>query len=197
MHEPLPPDRKEERLVLVLQGGGALGAYQAGAYAALAAAGHAPDWVAGISIGAINAAIIAGNPKDKRLAVPTEDHPMEYSQFEGVIPEGAYGAGSVIVWDLGTYRNLTQKDGQEIPVDEALAAGRLRVWLDGQKLKGGYALTRIGTKPVRWLFVKMNDSEANAHRDVTKSEPRSVLSRKTVEEIQQRAAKRTGRKKVA
>ena len=67
MHEPVPPDRKEERIVLVLQGGGALGAYQAGAYEALAEAGQAPDWVAGISIGAVNAAIIAGNTAENRV----------------------------------------------------------------------------------------------------------------------------------
>ena len=68
MHEPVPPDRNEERIVLVLQGGGALGAYQAGAYEALAEAGQAPDWVAGISIGAVNAAIIAGNAPEHRVA---------------------------------------------------------------------------------------------------------------------------------
>src|SRR5213596_1424925 len=67
------------------------------------------------------------NPKDKRLAMPTEDHPMEY------------GAGSVIVWDTGTYRNLG-----ESPMDEALRKGRVKIRLDGKKLKGGYALTRIG-----------------------------------------------------
>ncbi|MBO0740143.1 MAG: patatin-like phospholipase family protein, partial [Hyphomicrobiaceae bacterium] len=68
MHEPVRPDRNEERIVLVLQGGGALGAYQAGAYEALAEAGQAPDWVAGISIGAVNAAIIAGNAPEHRVA---------------------------------------------------------------------------------------------------------------------------------
>ena len=128
------------------------------------------------------------NPKDKRLAMPTEDHPMEYGKFEGIIPKGEYGGGSVIVWDTGTYRNLSEKNGQEIPVDEALRQGRVKIWLDGKKLKGGYALTRIGTKPVRWLLVKMNDSEADATKDVTKKYPGSVLSGKTVEEIAEEAA---------
>ena len=118
------------------------------------------------------------NPKDKRLAIPTEDHPLEYAQFEGVIPDGEYGAGTVIVWDSGTYRNLSEK-----PIEQTLREGRVKIWLDGKKLKGGYALTRIGTTPARWILVKMLDSEADARRDITKAEPRSVLSGKTVEDI--------------
>jgi len=102
----------------------------------------------------------SANPKDKRLAIPTEDHPMEYAKFEGVIPKGEYGAGTVIVWDKGTYRNLSEKSGEEVPIEQALHDGRVKLWLYGKKLKGGYALTRIRTKPENWLLVKMNDSEA-------------------------------------
>ncbi|MGH7563623.1 MAG: DNA polymerase ligase N-terminal domain-containing protein, partial [Gemmatimonadota bacterium] len=83
------------------------------------------------------------DPRDKRLAMPTEDHPLDYHDFEGVIPEGEYGAGAVIVWDRGTYRNLTD-DGDEVPVARAIDDGHLKIWLDGEKLRGGYALTRIG-----------------------------------------------------
>src|SRR5436309_12909247 len=79
------------------------------------------------------------NPKDKRLAMPTEDHPMEYGKFEGVIPEGEYGAGPVIVWDSGTYRNLNEKSGKEVRIEHALRQGRVKIWLEGKKLKGGYA----------------------------------------------------------
>jgi DNA ligase D-like protein (predicted 3'-phosphoesterase) len=137
------------------------------------------------------------NPKDKRLAMRTEDHPREYAKFEGMIPEGEYGAGPSIVWDTGTYRNLSEKNGHEIPIEQALEQGRIKIWLDGEKLKGGYALTRIRTKPERWLLVKVNDAEADIRRDITKTEPRSVLSRKKVEEIKKSAGKKPGGKKVA
>ncbi len=125
------------------------------------------------------------DPRDKRLAMPTEDHPLDYRDFEGVIPEGEYGAGAVIVWDRGTYRNLTEDDdGDEVPVSEALAGGHLKVWLEGEKLRGGYALTRIGKgKDLRWLLVKMDDVEADARRNPVGAEPRSVLSGRTIEEV--------------
>jgi DNA ligase D-like protein (predicted 3'-phosphoesterase) len=124
------------------------------------------------------------NPKDKRLAVQTEDHPLDYADFEGVIPAGEYGAGPVIVWDWGSYRNLTERDGQEVPIEQAVAAGHVKVWLDGQKLRGGFALTRVegGEKPW-WLLVKMVDEAANPSRDPLRTEPRSVLSGKTIQEL--------------
>ena len=119
------------------------------------------------------------NPKDKRLAMPTEDHPLEYADFEGVIPEGHYGAGTVIVWDRGSYRNL----GDE-PVEQALERGHATVWLEGKKLRGGYALTRIGKgKRERWLLVKMDDEGADRRRKPVSSQPESVLSGKTIDEI--------------
>ena len=111
-----------------------------------------------------------------------EDHPIEYATFEGVIPEREYGAGPSIVWDSGIYRNVSEKNGHAIPIEQGLQQGRVKIWVDGKKLKGGYAFTRIRTKPARWLVVKMNDSAADA-RDITRSAPRSVLSGKTVEEV--------------
>ena len=125
------------------------------------------------------------DPRDKRLAMAVEDHSLGYGDFEGVIPEGSYGAGAVIVWDTGRYRNLTHKDGEEVPIGEALANGHAVVWLDGHKLKGGYALTRTGGGPKeKWLLVKTRDEEADARRNPVSSRPESVLSGKTIEEVQ-------------
>jgi DNA ligase D-like protein (predicted 3'-phosphoesterase) len=122
------------------------------------------------------------DPREKRLAMPTEDHPLEYGGFEGVIPEGQYGAGEVIVWDAGTYRVL----GDE-PAAAALERGHLSFWLDGSKLRGGFALTRIGGgRRVRWLLVKKDDEGADRRRNPVSTEPRSVLSGATVEQLAER-----------
>jgi DNA ligase D-like protein (predicted 3'-phosphoesterase) len=94
------------------------------------------------------------DPRDKRLAIETEDHPIEYAFFEGTIPQGQYGAGTVEVWDRGSYQNMTQKDGLEISMKEALHSGHAAFRLEGKKLKGGYALTRTKRG---WLLVKMKD----------------------------------------
>lgn len=136
------------------------------------------------------------NPKDKRLAVPTEDHPLDYADFEGVIPEGEYGAGSVIVWDAGTYRNLGEEDGKKAPVEKQLGRGHLSIWLDGKKLHGGYSLTRVGKgKKGRWLLVKRKDEEADARRKPVKTEPESVRSGRTVEEVAAESRKEKDRAK--
>jgi DNA ligase D-like protein (predicted 3'-phosphoesterase) len=117
------------------------------------------------------------DPREKRLAVPTEDHPLAYRDFEGVIPEGEYGAGTVIVWDTGVYRNLKEKNGKEIPLEQCLEEGHITVWLEGKKIKGGYALIRTGKeKDRRWLLVKMDDQESDARRNPVRTQPESVLS---------------------
>src|SRR5207249_12182772 len=90
------------------------------------------------------------NPNDKRMAVQVEDHTLGYARFEGVIPKGEYGAGTVMVWDTGTYRNVTKKDDKEAPITKALKRGHVAVWLDGKKLKGGYALRRIAKVTNLW-----------------------------------------------
>ncbi|MBW3660349.1 MAG: DNA ligase [Gemmatimonadetes bacterium] len=125
------------------------------------------------------------DPGERRLAQPTEDHPIEYGDFEGVIPAGEYGAGAVIVWDRGRYRNLTtDDDGEEIPIEAALEGGHASFWLEGEKISGGYALTRIGSGgDERWLLVKMDDEEADARRRPTSTQPESVKSGRTIEEV--------------
>jgi DNA ligase D-like protein (predicted 3'-phosphoesterase) len=127
------------------------------------------------------------DPREKRLAVPTEDHPLEYADFEGVIPEDEYGAGTVLVWDTGPYRNLRmEKDDDVQSMAESYADGKIEVWLEGRKIKGGYALIRTGNDE-RWLLVKMDDDEADARRNPVSTEPKSVLSGWTIEQIAEKA----------
>ncbi|HZB04181.1 MAG TPA: DNA polymerase ligase N-terminal domain-containing protein [Actinomycetota bacterium] len=126
------------------------------------------------------------DPRDKRLAMPTEDHPLSYGDFEGVIPEGEYGAGPVIVWDTGTYRNLTEEGETEIPVEEAVDRGHVKVWLEGTKLRGGWSLRRtaIGRSArAKWLLVKLRDEEADARRRPVSSQPESVITGRTIEDV--------------
>ena len=124
------------------------------------------------------------DPSDKRLAIPTEDHPIEYADFEGVIPDNEYGAGPVMVWDKGNYENLNHDDDDnEISMDKAYEDGHIKFWLNGKKLKGGYALTIAGSDS-RWLLVKMDDDEADARRNPVSTEPDSVLSSRSIEEIE-------------
>jgi bifunctional non-homologous end joining protein LigD len=120
------------------------------------------------------------DPAVKRLAVPTEDHPMAYAEFEGVIPEGHYGAGTVIVWDRGTFTNLKEDKG----FAESLEEGHATFRLDGVKLRGGFALLRTGGggKP-RWLFFKMKDGEARPGSDVAEEEPGSALTGRSLEQV--------------
>jgi DNA ligase D-like protein (predicted 3'-phosphoesterase) len=124
------------------------------------------------------------NPQDKRLAVPTEDHPLEYADFEGVIPEGEYGAGTVMVWDLGSFDNITEKKGEPIPLAAAVAHGHVKVRLHGQKLRGGYALTRFKKAPDEaWLLVKADDEAADPQQNIVTEAPNSALTGRSLEEI--------------
>ncbi|MCJ1678491.1 3'-phosphoesterase [Streptomyces sp. APSN-46.1] len=136
----------------------------------------------------------SSDPHDKRLAMPTEDHPLEYREFEGVIAEGEYGAGSVIIWVEGTYRNLsTGRGGTEIPFAEALADGHASFWLDGRKLHGGYSLTRFRTADddddgagdgrESWLLVKHADDRASAKGTPDPWLARSTRSRRTLRQV--------------
>jgi DNA ligase D-like protein (predicted 3'-phosphoesterase) len=123
------------------------------------------------------------DPAEKRLAIPTEDHPLQYAEFEGVIPEDEYGGGTVMVWDIGSYRNLKKEEG--LTVGKAVEDGHITFWLTGGKLKGGFALTRTGSQGNResWLLVKMRDEHAVEPDDVLRSQPHSVLTGRSLEEI--------------
>jgi DNA ligase D-like protein (predicted 3'-phosphoesterase) len=128
------------------------------------------------------------DPSQRRLAMQTEDHPLDYASFEGVIPEGEYGGGPVIVWDRGYYLNITLKGGRVVPMEKALAQGHVKIWLEGEKIRGGYALARIeradDPKSRRaWLLIKHKDDGADVRRDPVRDEPRSVKTRRTVEEV--------------
>jgi bifunctional non-homologous end joining protein LigD len=124
------------------------------------------------------------NPKEKRLAIMVEDHPFEYRTFEGVIAEGEYGAGEVIVWDQGKYRPLTGKTKEEMQeqVRAQLNKGELRFLLFGEKLRGEFALIRqqrLGEKA--WLLIKKRDRYAS-EADITLQD-RSVISGKRLGEV--------------
>jgi len=122
------------------------------------------------------------DPGVKRLAMMTEDHPYNYASFEGVIPEGNYGAGNVIIWDQGTWEFI--EPGND-PV-KALKSGKLTFRLNGKKMFGEWALVRIrGRSPKgnEWLLLKHRDEFANEVVDVTEVAPRSVVSNRTVEEV--------------
>ena len=121
------------------------------------------------------------DPGVRRLAVKVEDHALDYRDFEGIIPGGNYGTGSVIVWDEGTYRNLTTRQGDVVPVVDAVAAGHVSVWLEGSKLVGGWAVTRFDG--ANWTLVKRNDEHADRGRDVTSEEPLSVKTGRTLDQV--------------
>ena len=126
------------------------------------------------------------DPSARRLALPTEDHPLEYADFEGTIPDDEYGGGTVIVWDRGTYTNLKVDDDDEpVPVAEQIADGHVTIRLDGgEKLAGGYALTRMeGGDEEAWLLVKVDVDEADARRRPVSTEPESVKTGRTLDEV--------------
>jgi bifunctional non-homologous end joining protein LigD len=122
------------------------------------------------------------NPAEKRLAMMTEDHPLDYAGFEGAIPEGQYGAGEVIVWDTGEFVPQ-HPDLSPVPPDEAngeasraLAAGSLKFELRGQKLSGSWALVQMHSRePNAWLLIKHKDEAADRVHAVT-DQVESVLS---------------------
>ncbi len=126
------------------------------------------------------------NPADKRLAMQVEDHPFDYKDFEGIIPAGNYGAGTVMVWDEGTYEPLEATDEKKATQDRTLRkelrAGSLKFRLNGKKLKGEFALVKTrGRGDNSWLLIKHRDRYATEDPVIDKD--KSVISRKTLEQI--------------
>jgi bifunctional non-homologous end joining protein LigD len=134
------------------------------------------------------------DPADKRLAMQVEDHPVSYFDFEGIIPEGNYGAGTVMVWDVGTWQPLSPVavQGKYVPGTEAeaaamLAKGDLKFRLDGKKLKGDFALVKMkgrrpGSKGTEWLMIKKHDQYVVEGYDIDEYDE-SVLSKRSLAEI--------------
>jgi bifunctional non-homologous end joining protein LigD len=122
------------------------------------------------------------DPRVRRLAMQTEPHPMDYNHFEGVIPEGEYGGGTVMIWDHGTWEPEgaagVPAAAREAAVTRALEKGQLKFRLEGKKLRGSWVLVRTGG-PRQWLLIKHRD-EAASSEDLTVSRPLSVVSRRTM-----------------
>jgi DNA ligase D-like protein (predicted 3'-phosphoesterase) len=126
------------------------------------------------------------DPRDKRLAMRTEDHPLEYLEFEGVIPKGEYGAGPMIVWDRGVFENISEtRRGEPLTLTEGLEKGDLKVFLLGEKIRGAFALVRTSEpgERERWLLIKKKGEGADARRRPTSSQPESVLTGRTIERL--------------
>ncbi|MFC7815314.1 DNA polymerase ligase N-terminal domain-containing protein [Streptomyces sp. NPDC057367] len=131
----------------------------------------------------------SADPGDKRLAVPTEDHPLEYEEFEGVIPAGEYGGGTVIVWDHGTYEPLSHdRRGRPVDFGESLAHGHARFRLRGAKLRGEYALTRFrggrdGDQEEAWLLVRTATGGARGRGTPDPRRARSARTGRTLARV--------------
>ncbi|MGH7508720.1 MAG: DNA polymerase ligase N-terminal domain-containing protein [Gemmatimonadales bacterium] len=128
------------------------------------------------------------DPAVKRLAMEVEDHPIEYNKFEGTIPQGEYGGGTVMLWDRGTYRYGGDDPDPEEGLRRGFQKGDFKFVLNGKRLKGSWALVRMrrdqGGKP-QWLLIKHRDEHAAPGSDVTADYQTSVATGRTMEEIAQ------------
>lgn len=108
-------------------------------------------------------AIPKGVPEsgERHLALETEDHPLEYADFEGEIPVGEYGAGQVEIFDKGVYHNIKKRNNKTVPIEQCFKDGRIELWLEGKRLHGAYALIRTQSDEKEyWLFLKMKEHHA-------------------------------------
>jgi bifunctional non-homologous end joining protein LigD len=130
------------------------------------------------------------DPADKRLAVEVEDHPLAYGDFEGTIPKGEYGGGTVMLWDRGYWTLDGEAEPSAASIEDALAGGELKLLLAGEKLKGGWALVRMrrtkrNETRNNWLLIKHRDAYARAEVDAEGMDARSVASGRSMQEIAQ------------
>ena len=116
------------------------------------------------------------DPRQRRLAMEVEDHPLEYANFEGIIPEGEYGGGTVMIWDEGAWAPMEE----EADPAKAIDKGEIRFVLAGKKLKGSWALVRTGDR--KWLLMKRKDEYASTV-DIEETEPRSVRTKRLLVDI--------------
>ena len=115
------------------------------------------------------------DPRQRRLAMEVEDHPLEYANFEGIIPEGEYGGGTVMIWDEGHWAPI-----EEIDPARAIDSGEIGFVLSGKKLKGSWTLVRTGER--KWLLMKRRDEYASSI-DIEATEPRSVRTKRLLADI--------------
>jgi bifunctional non-homologous end joining protein LigD len=138
------------------------------------------------------------DPSAKRLAIQVEDHPIEYNTFEGTIPEGEYGGGTVMLWDRGSYTAADDSAEPETELRRGYEGGELSFVLSGERLHGAWALIRThrgaGGK-AQWLLVKRRDDDAEPGSDVVKEYATSVATGRTMEEIASGAGKRASSKR--
>ena len=124
------------------------------------------------------------DPSVKRLAVLVDDHELDYADFEGVIEEGNYGAGPVIVWDMGSFEYVTPLKREDDPVP-AFKTGKIEFILNGNRLKGRFVLLRLKGQDKNWLLIKGKDEFAKPGIEIVSEETRSVLSDKSIEEVKE------------
>ena len=135
------------------------------------------------------------NTSVKRLAVQVEDHPIEYNTFEGIIPKGEYGGGTVMIWDRGSWRFGGEDPDPQRGIREGLRLGKLEIVLEGRRLRGAWVLVRTGkqgSKP-QWLLIKQRDRHAGDGPEPVERFTRSVVTRRTMAGIAAHAAK-TGKR---
>lgn len=124
------------------------------------------------------------DPAVKRLAILVDDHDLDYARFEGIIEEGQYGAGPVIVWDTGDYRPIASGKSRSTP-EEDFEKGRVEFDLLGKKLRGRFALIRLKGQAKNWLLMKKSDAAASKGGDILLERPESALSEQTIEGIEE------------